>query len=126
MNGELIVDCCDAVYAALMGHTDEIAGSTSRSVMVITSTTCCGVEALRAMRAQLAAAEMGSGRCKLAAEQAAATVGGSSGPLWASLLMGCRGRRARECTAAAVATMYGQRRRSHAATWQRRAGEQEP
>ena len=106
MNGELIVDCCDAVYAALMEHTDEIAeldqqigdGDHIYNLMR-------GLEALRAMRAQLAAAELGQA-LQLAASKLLATVGGSSGPLWASLLMGMSRSAPRECTAADVATMY--------------------
>jgi len=59
MNGKLIVDSCDAVYAALMEHTEEIAqldqqigdGDHIYNLMR-------GLEALRAMHAQLAAAEL--------------------------------------------------------------------
>src|SRR5467141_3214095 len=106
MNGELIVDCCDAVYAALMEHTDEIAeldqqigdGDHIYNLMR-------GLEALRAMRAQIAAAELGQA-LQLAASKLLATVGGSSGPLWASLLMGMSRSAPRECTAGEVATMY--------------------
>jgi len=106
MNGELIVDCCDAVYAGLMEHTDEIAeldqqiGDGDHIYNLLR-----GLEALRAMRAQLAAAELGQA-LQLAASKLLATVGGSSGPLWASLLMGMSRSAPRECTAAAVATMY--------------------
>jgi len=106
MNGKLIVDCCDAVYAALMEHTEEIAqldqqigdGDHIYNLMR-------GLEALRAMRAQLAAAELGQA-LQLAASKLLSTVGGSSGPLWASLLMGMSRSAPRECTAADVATMY--------------------
>src|SRR6267154_81393 len=88
MNGKLIVDCCDSAYAALIRHTDEIAeldqqiGDGDHIYNLIR-----GLEALRAMRAQLAAAELGQA-LQLAASKLLATVGGSSGPLWASLLMG--------------------------------------
>ena len=106
MNGKLFVDCCDSVSAALMEHTDEIAqldqqigdGDHIYNLMR-------GLEALRAMRAQLAAAEL-SQALQLAASKLLATVGGSSGPLWASLLMGMSRSAPRECTAADVATMY--------------------
>jgi len=106
MNGKLIVDCCDSVYAALMEHSEEIAqldqqigdGDHIYNLMR-------GLEALRAMRAQLAAPELGQA-LQLAASKLLATVGGSSGPLWASLLMGMSRSAPRECTAADVATMY--------------------
>src|SRR6266853_1259731 len=103
MSGKLIVDCCDAVHAALMEHTEEIAqldqqigdGDHIYNLMR-------GLEALRAMRA---APELGQA-LQLAASKLLATVGGSSGPLWASLLMGMSRSAPRECTAADVATMY--------------------
>src|SRR5258708_35222945 len=106
MNGKLIVDCCESVYAALMKHTEEIAqldqqigdGDHISSLMR-------GLEALRAMRVQLAAAELGPA-LQLAASKLLSTVGGSSGPLWASLLMGMSRCAPRECTAIDVATMY--------------------
>src|SRR6266853_873369 len=106
MSGKLIVDCCDAVHAALMEHTEEIAqldqqigdGDHIYNLMR-------GLEALRAMRAHLAAAELGQA-LQLASSKLLATVGGSSGPLWASLLMGMSRSAPRECTAADVATMY--------------------
>ena len=106
MNGKLIVECCDSVYAALMEHTEEIAqldqqigdGDHIYNLMR-------GLEALRAMHAQLAAAELGQA-LQLAASKLLSTVGGSSGPLWASLLMGMSRSAPRECTAAEAATMY--------------------
>src|SRR5258707_10211173 len=106
MNGKLIVDCCDAVYAALMEHTEEIAqldqqigdGDHIYNLMR-------GLEALREMRAQLAAAELGQA-LQLAASKLLSTVGGSSGPLWASLLIGMSRSGPRGGTAADVATMY--------------------
>src|SRR5437879_12941259 len=109
MNGKLIVDCCDSVYAALTEHTEEIAqldqqigdGDHIYNLMR-------GLEALRAMRAQIAAAELGQA-LQLVASKLLATVGGSSGPLWASLLMGMSRSATRECTASEVATMYSAR-----------------
>jgi dihydroxyacetone kinase-like protein len=106
MNGKLIVDCCDSVYAALVEHAEEIAqldqqigdGDHIYNLMR-------GVEALRAMRAQIGAAGLGQA-LQLAASKVLSTVGGSSGPLWASLLMGMSRSAPRECTAADVATMY--------------------
>src|SRR5438132_297417 len=78
MNGKLIVDCCDSVYAALTEHTEEIAqldqqigdGDHIYNLMR-------GLEALRAMRAQIAAAELGQA-LQLVASKLLATVGGSN------------------------------------------------
>src|SRR5258705_13488715 len=105
MNGKLIVDCCDAVYAALMEHTEEIAqldqqigdGDHIYNLMR-------GLEALRAMRAQLAAAELGQA-LQLAASKLLSTVGGLSGAVWASLLMGLSRAAPRGGARAGVATM---------------------
>jgi len=106
MNGKLIVDCCDSAYAALIRHTDEIAeldqqiGDGDHIYNLIR-----GLEALRAMRAQIETAELGQA-LQLAAAKVLSTVGGSSGPLLASLLMGMSRTAPRECTAADVAKMY--------------------
>ncbi len=106
MNGKLIVDCCDSAYAALIRHTDEIAeldqqiGDGDHIYNLIR-----GLEALRAMRAQIEPAELGQA-LQLAAAKVLSTVGGSSGPLLASLLLGMSRTAPRECTAADVAKMY--------------------
>ncbi len=106
MNGKLIVDCCDSAYAALIRHTDEIAeldqqiGDGDHIYNLIR-----GLEALRTMRAQIEAADLGQA-LQLAAAKVLSTVGGSSGPLLASLLMGMSRTTPRECTAAGVAKMY--------------------
>ena len=107
MNGKLIVDCCDSAYAALIRHTDEIAeldqqiGDGDHIYNLIR-----GLEALRAMRTQIEAAELGQA-LQLAAAKVLSTVGGSSGPLFASLLLGMSRTAPRECTAAGVAEMFG-------------------
>ena len=106
MNGKPIVDCCDSAYAALIRHTDEIAeldqqiGDGDHIYNLIR-----GLEALRAMRAQVETAEMDEA-LQLAAAKVLSTVGGSSGPLLASLLMGMSRTAPPECTAADVAKMY--------------------
>jgi phosphoenolpyruvate---glycerone phosphotransferase subunit DhaL len=106
MNGKLVVDCCDAAYAALMRHADEIAlldqhiGDGDHIYNLIR-----GLEALRAMRAQIEGAEL-SQALRLAATKVLATVGGSSGPLLAALLMGMSRTATQQCTAADVARMY--------------------
>ncbi len=106
MNGKLIVDCCDSAYAALIRHTDEIAeldqriGDGDHIYNLIR-----GLEALRTMRAQIEAADLGEA-LQLAAAKVLSTVGGSSGPLLASLLVGMSRTAPRECTTAGVATMY--------------------
>ena len=106
MNGKLIADCCDSAYAALTQHADEIAqldqqigdGDHIYNLMR-------GLEALRAMRSQIEAAELGPA-LQLAATKLLSTVGGSSGPLWASLLMGMARTATGQCTAAEVAKIY--------------------
>jgi dihydroxyacetone kinase-like protein len=106
MNGTLIADCCDSAYAALIRHTDEIAaldqeiGDGDHIYNLIR-----GLEALRAMRAQIEAADLSQG-LKLAANKVLSTVGGSSGPLFASLLLGMSRTAPQQCTAAGVAEMF--------------------
>src|SRR5258708_33079652 len=119
MNGKLIVDCCDSAYAALIRHTDEIAeldqriGDGDHIYNLIR-----GLEALRTMRAQIEAADLGEA-LQLAAAKVLSTVGGSSGPLLASLLGGMSRTAPRECTTAVgapedVAGTVGRTRRRHA------------
>jgi dihydroxyacetone kinase-like protein len=88
MNGNTVMACIDAAHAALKDHTDEIAsldqqiGDGDHIFNLLR-----GMDALRAMRAELEAEAFGP-----ALEQAGAkvlsTVGGSSGPLFFSLLSG--------------------------------------
>src|SRR5258707_1962758 len=106
MNGKLINDCFDAVYVALVAHTDEIAqldrqiGDGDHIYNLIR-----GLEALRAIRPEIETAEFGEA-LRLAANKVLSTVGGSSGPLLASLLLGMSRTAPQQCTAAEVATMY--------------------
>ena len=106
MNGKLINDCLDAAYVALVTHTDEIAqldqqiGDGDHIYNLIR-----GLEALRAIRPQIETAELGEA-LRLAANKVLSTVGGSSGPLLASLLLGMSRTAPQECTAAQVANMY--------------------
>ena len=88
MNGRILMDCVDAAYASIRDHTDEIMmldqaiGDGDHVFNLIR-----GLEALRAMRADMEPLELGPA-LKLAASKVLSTVGGSSGPLFASLLLG--------------------------------------
>jgi dihydroxyacetone kinase-like protein len=88
MNGRILMDCIDAAYASITEHAEEI--------MVLDQTIgdgdhvfnlIRGLEALRALRPQIEANDIGPG-LKLAATKLLSTVGGSSGPLFSSLLLG--------------------------------------
>jgi dihydroxyacetone kinase-like protein len=88
MDGKIVIDCIDAAYASIKQHADEI--------MVLDQTIgdgdhvfnlIRGLEALRGIRGELEALEFGAA-LKAAANKVLTTVGGSSGPLFASLLMG--------------------------------------
>jgi dihydroxyacetone kinase-like protein len=88
MNGKVVMDCIDAAYASIRQHADEI--------MVLDQTIgdgdhvfnlIRGLEALRGMRTNIEALDFGAA-LKTAANKVLSTVGGSSGPLFASLLMG--------------------------------------
>jgi dihydroxyacetone kinase-like protein len=82
------MDCIDAAYASIRQHADEI--------MVLDQTIgdgdhvfnlIRGFEALRGIRRDIEALDSGPA-LKLAASKVLSTVGGSSGPLFASLLLG--------------------------------------
>jgi dihydroxyacetone kinase-like protein len=88
MDGKIVMDCVDAAYASIRQHADEI--------MVLDQTIgdgdhvfnlIRGLEALRAMRTDVEALELAAA-LKAAAGKLLSTVGGSSGPLFASLLLG--------------------------------------
>jgi phosphoenolpyruvate---glycerone phosphotransferase subunit DhaL len=88
MNGTDVMDCIDAVYASIKRHTDEI--------MVLDQTIgdgdhvfnlIRGLEALRDIRPEIEVLDLGPA-LKLAAGKVLTTVGGSSGPLFSSLLLG--------------------------------------
>jgi phosphoenolpyruvate---glycerone phosphotransferase subunit DhaL len=88
MNGRIVTDCIDAAYASIRQHADEIMaldqaiGDGDHVFNLIR-----GLEALRGMRADIEALDLGSA-LKLAASKLLSTVGGSSGPLFSSLLIG--------------------------------------
>jgi phosphoenolpyruvate---glycerone phosphotransferase subunit DhaL len=88
MDGKVVMDCIDAAYASIKQHADEI--------MVLDQTIgdgdhvfnlVRGLKALRGIRGQIEALDSGPA-LKLAASKILSTVGGSSGPLFSSLLMG--------------------------------------
>ena len=88
MNGKVVMDCIDAAYASIKQHADEI--------MVLDQTIgdgdhvfnlIRGLEALRGIRGDIEALDFGPA-LKLAASKVLSTVGGSSGPLFSSLLLG--------------------------------------
>lgn len=88
MDGKIVMECVDAAYASIRRHADEI--------MVLDQTIgdgdhvfnlIRGLEALRAVRADIEGLELAAA-LKTAAGKLLSTVGGSSGPLFASLLLG--------------------------------------
>jgi dihydroxyacetone kinase-like protein len=88
MNGKTVMACIDAAHAALVAHTDEIAlldqqiGDGDHIFNLLR-----GMEALVALRAQIESAAFGPA-LDLGAMKILSTVGGSSGPLFFSLLNG--------------------------------------
>jgi phosphoenolpyruvate---glycerone phosphotransferase subunit DhaL len=88
MNGKIVMDCIDAAYASIKEHADEIMvldqsiGDGDHVFNLIR-----GLEALRGIRGDIEKLEAGPA-LKLAANKVLSTVGGSSGPLFSSLLMG--------------------------------------
>jgi len=88
MNGTIVMECVDAACDSIRAHADEILaldqaiGDGDHVINLIR-----GLEALRAMRADIEPLDMGAA-LKAAAGKVLSTVGGSSGPLFASLLLG--------------------------------------
>ena len=88
MNGKIVMDCIDAAYASIKEHAEEIMvldqsiGDGDHVFNLIR-----GLEALRGIRGDIEELEAGPA-LKLAANKVLSTVGGSSGPLFSSLLMG--------------------------------------
>ena len=88
MNGTTVMDCIDAAYASIKEHAEEIMlldqsiGDGDHVFNLIR-----GLEALRGIRGDIEKLEAGPA-LKLAANKVLTTVGGSSGPLFSSLLMG--------------------------------------
>jgi phosphoenolpyruvate---glycerone phosphotransferase subunit DhaL len=88
MNGKTVMACIDAAHASLREHADEIAsldqaiGDGDHIINLLR-----GMDALVALRAQIEA-EAFAPALKLAAAKVLSTVGGSSGPLFFSMLTG--------------------------------------
>jgi dihydroxyacetone kinase-like protein len=88
MNGKTVMACIDAAHASLKEHTDEIAlldqqiGDGDHIFNLLR-----GMDALLAVRADIEAEALGPA-LDLAASKVLSTVGGSSGPLFFSLLNG--------------------------------------
>ena len=88
MNGKIVMDCVDAAYASIKEHAEEIMvldqsiGDGDHVFNLIR-----GLEALRGIRGDIETLEAAPA-LKLAATKVLSTVGGSSGPLFSSLLMG--------------------------------------
>jgi phosphoenolpyruvate---glycerone phosphotransferase subunit DhaL len=88
MNGKTVMTCIDAAHASLKEHADELAsldqaiGDGDHIINLLR-----GMDALSAMRAQIEA-EAFAPALKLAAAKVLSTVGGSSGPLFFSMLTG--------------------------------------
>jgi dihydroxyacetone kinase-like protein len=88
MNGKTVMACIDAAYASLKEHADEIAlldqqiGDGDHIFNLLR-----GMEALLAVRAEIESEAIGPA-LDLAASKVLSTVGGSSGPLFFSLLSG--------------------------------------
>jgi dihydroxyacetone kinase-like protein len=88
MNGTIVMDCVDAACASIRAHSDEILaldqaiGDGDHVINLMR-----GLEALRAIRTDIEPLAL-DGALKLAAGKLLSTVGGSSGPLLASLLLG--------------------------------------
>jgi dihydroxyacetone kinase-like protein len=107
MNGKVVMDCVDAAYASVKEHAGEITaldqqiGDGDHIFNLLR-----GLEALRGMRAEIEAQELGPA-LKVAANKVLTTVGGSSGPLFSSLLMGMsRTADAVNCEPLGLAQMY--------------------
>jgi dihydroxyacetone kinase len=88
MNGEILNDCVRVAHAAILEHRDEIAGldqaiGDGDHVFNIIR----GLEALEAMRDDLAQKPIADA-LKASARKLLETIGGSSGPLFATLLLG--------------------------------------
>ncbi|BAO88763.1 dihydroxyacetone kinase subunit DhaL [Caballeronia cordobensis] len=88
MNGRTLMTCIDAAHASLKEHADEIAsldqaiGDGDHIINLLR-----GMDALAALRASIEA-EAFAPALKLAAAKVLSTVGGSSGPLFFSMLTG--------------------------------------
>jgi phosphoenolpyruvate---glycerone phosphotransferase subunit DhaL len=88
MNGRIVMECIDAAYTSIRQHADEIMvldqaiGDGDHVFNLIR-----GLEALRGIRDEIAVLDTGAA-LKTAAAKVLSTVGGSSGPLFSSMLLG--------------------------------------
>lgn len=88
MSGKIVVDCIDAAYASIKEHADELTvldqaiGDGDHVFNLMR-----GLEALRGLSTEIEKQDL-SPALKIAATKVLTTVGGSSGPLFSSLLMG--------------------------------------
>jgi phosphoenolpyruvate---glycerone phosphotransferase subunit DhaL len=106
MNGTNVMSCVDAAYSTIIRHRDEIAqldqaiGDGDHVFNIIR-----GLEALQAMREQIQAEEFQKALLT-SANRLLSTIGGSSGPLLASLLMGMAKTPAPELNSSSLALMF--------------------
>jgi phosphoenolpyruvate---glycerone phosphotransferase subunit DhaL len=106
MNGTDVMHCIDAAYSTITLHRDELAqldqaiGDGDHVFNLIR-----GLEALQAMRQQIEQAEFQKA-LSISASKLLSTIGGSSGPLLASLLMGMAKTPAPEITSSSLAEMF--------------------
>lgn len=106
MNGKTVMECIDAAYATIHQYRDEIAqldqaiGDGDHVFNLIR-----GLEALIAMRSQIEGLEF-QPALSLSASKLLSTIGGSSGPLLASLLMGMAKTPASELNSSSLAAMF--------------------
>lgn len=88
MSGKIVVDCIEAAYASIKEHADELTvldqaiGDGDHVFNLMR-----GLEALRGLSTEIEKQDL-SPALKIAATKVLTTVGGSSGPLFSSLLMG--------------------------------------
>jgi phosphoenolpyruvate---glycerone phosphotransferase subunit DhaL len=106
MNGTNVMDCIDAAYSTIMQHREEIAqldqaiGDGDHVFNLIR-----GLEALQAIRQQIIVAQFQKA-LSISANKLLSTIGGSSGPLLASLLMGMAKTPAPELNSSSLALMF--------------------
>lgn len=106
MNGKSVMECVDAAHATICEHRDEIAqldqaiGDGDHVFNLIR-----GLEALIGMRSQIEGLEF-QPALSLSASKLLSTIGGSSGPLLASLLMGMAKTPAPELDSSSLAAMF--------------------
>lgn len=106
MNGNTVMSCVDAAYSTITQHRDEIAqldqaiGDGDHVFNLIR-----GLEALQAMRQEITSQDFQKA-LSVSANKLLSTIGGSSGPLLASLLMGMAKTPAPELNSSSLAAMF--------------------